>query len=270
VVAEPEVGLGPLHTAFDGRGNAYTSIFIDSTVSMWNIEKAIQAYKSKDKKVEAIVQKVDVHYQIGHINASMSETKEADGKWVVALCKFSKDRFLNVGPLHAENDQLIDISAGRMEIVHDGPTYPEPHDAVIVKKDLIHPDKIQQRTDARFKMYAEWAKEDGVDLLKDNKIVRKKDRVRVYMTSMAPKFGLNEFKVKAGETVQVLVTNIDNVEDLSHGFCVSLHDVNFLINAQDTQTYTFQAGKPGVYWYYCPWFCHALHLEMRGRMIVEA
>ncbi|MCB9556600.1 MAG: nitrous-oxide reductase [Deltaproteobacteria bacterium] len=271
IVAEPEVGLGPLHTAFDGRGNAYTSIFIDSVVTKWNIAKAIAEYKGQAvKKSQAVVQKLDVHYQIGHINASMSETKDADGKWLIALCKFSKDRFLNVGPLHPENDQLIDISGEKMELVHDGPTWPEPHDAVIVRKDLIHPKKVQSRTDDRFKTYAAWAKEDGVDLLRDNKIVRKPGSVRIYMTSLAPKFATTEFTVKSGDRVQVIVTNIDRVEDLSHGFCMSHHDINFLVNAQDTQSATFVAGAPGVYWYYCPWFCHALHLEMRGRMIVTA
>ncbi len=272
VVAEPEVGLGPLHTAFDGRGNAYTSIFIDSVITKWNIDNAIAAFKSKDGKTpNPIVQKIDVHYQVGHTNASMSETKDADGKWLVALCKFSKDRFLNVGMLHPENDQLIDISGDKMLLAHDGPTFSEPHDCVIVNKALIHPKKIQPRTDPRFREYEAWAKEDGVDLLKDNKVIRRADgTVRVYMTSQAPNYGMRDFKVKTGETVQVIVTNQDNVEDLSHGFCMSLHDVNFLVNAKDTNSMTFKVGKPGVYWYYCPWFCHALHLEMRGRMIVEA
>ena len=270
VVAEPEVGLGPLHTAFDNKGNAYTSIFIDSVVTKWNIKKAIESFKSKDKKINPIIQKLDVHYQIGHINASMSETKDADGKWLIALCKFSKDRFLNVGPLHPENDQLIDISGDKMVLAHDGPTYPEPHDAVIVAKSIIHPEKIQKRKTSRFKMMEELAKEDGVNLMKDNKVVRKGKSVRVYMTSLAPKFATTKFKVKAGDTVQVILTNLDNVEDLSHGFCMCGHDVNFLVNAQDTNSMTFKVEKPGVYWYYCPWFCHALHLEMRGRMIVEA
>jgi nitrous-oxide reductase len=167
VVAEPEVGLGPLHTAFDGRGNAYTSIFIDSVITKWNIAKAIQAFD--DPSVDPIVQKLDVHYQVGHTNASMSETKEADGNWLIALCKFSKDRFLPAGPLHAENDQLIDISGETMKLVHDGPAYPEPHDCVVVHRNLIHPAKIDPRTGPRYDYYNSLAKEDGVDLLNDSK-----------------------------------------------------------------------------------------------------
>jgi nitrous-oxide reductase len=269
VVAEPEVGLGPLHTAFDGKGNAYTSIFIDSVMTKWNIADAIKQFGG-DTTVNPILDKVDVHYQVGHTNASMSETKDADGKWLVALCKFSKDRFLPVGMLHGENDQLIDMTMDKLEVVHDGATYAEPHDCVIVARDIINTLQVQDRKDERFSMYEEWAKADGIDILTTNKVIRNGKKVRVWMTSQAPKFGILEFKVKAGDEVQVIVTNIDNVQDLSHGFCVTQHDTNFLINAQDTQSATFTAGSPGLYWYYCSWFCHALHLEMRGRMIVEA
>ena len=268
VVAEPEVGLGPLHTAFDGRGNGYTSIFIDSVITKWNIAKAIEAFD--DPSVDPIIQKLDVHYQVGHTNASMSETKDCDGKWLIALCKFSKDRFLNVGPLHSENDQLVDISGDEMKLVHDGPAFPEPHDCVLVRKDLLHPEKLMVRDGPRFDYYAKLAAEDGVDMLAENKIVRSPGKVRVWMVSVAPTFGLTEIRVKSGDEVQLIVTNLDGVEDLSHGMCVSNHDVNVLVNPRDTKSVTFTAGAPGVYWYYCPWFCHALHLEMRGRLIVEA
>ena len=268
VVAEPEVGLGPLHTAFDGKGNAYTSIFIDSVMTMWNIDKAIAQFKGE--KVDPIIQKVDVHYQVGHTNASMSETKEADGKWLVALCKFSKDRFLPTGPLRSENDQLIDMTTEKLKVVHDGTAYPEPHDAVIVAKDKIHPDKVVAREGPRFEMYEKWAKEDGVDLKSTNKVIRKGPKsVRVYMTSQAPSYGMTEMRVKAGDTVQFVCTNIDNVEDLSHGFCLIGHDCNMVVNSNSTNSITVKIPNKGMYWFYCPWFCHALHLEMRGRLIVE-
>ncbi len=271
IVAEPEVGLGPLHTVFDGKGNAYTSIFIDSVITKWNIAESIKQYAG-DKKAKPIVEKIDVHYQVGHTNASMSETKEADGKWLVALCKFSKDRFLPVGPRRSDNDQLIDISGDKMKLVHDGSVHPEPHDAVIVRRDIIQSKtkKVYDPNDPMFDSYRKMAKKDGVDLGKENKVVRKGKNVTVYMTSAAPNFGLTEFKVKKGDMVKVVITNLDQVEDLSHAFTLGGgYDINFGIHAGETNSVTFKVDRRGVYWYYCSWFCHALHLEMRGRMIVE-
>ncbi|HEX5676206.1 MAG TPA: TAT-dependent nitrous-oxide reductase [Azonexus sp.] len=259
IVAEVEIGLGPLHTAFDGRGNAYTTLFLDSQMVKWNIDAAIK-FSAGDNNSKYVVDRLDVHYQPGHTNASQSETMAADGKWLVVGCKFSKDRFLPVGPLHAETEQLIDISGDKMVLVADHPVRPEPHDFIILKRDLIRTKQVYSMDE--FPLAVK-------DPAKDTGVFRSGNKVTVKITSQAPAFSPREFKLKVGDEVTLILTNHDKVEDLTHGFAIPKYNINFIVNPQETASVTFKADKPGVFWCYCTHFCHALHLEMRSRMIVE-
>ncbi|NHZ90770.1 nitrous-oxide reductase [Massilia sp. CCM 8733] len=258
VVAEPELGLGPLHTAFDGKGNAFTSLFLDSAVVKWNVDASIAQFKG-DKTAKVVLDRIDVHYQPGHGYASMGETKEADGKYFNSGNKFSKDRFLPVGPLHCETEQLIDISGAKMSLMADHTAYPEPHDGIIVRRDVVKTRQIHTMTDFPNAVTPETA---GIE--------RKGNKVQVRMMSQAPSFSLPIIKVKVGDEVTLTLTNYDKVEDLTHGCAIPTHNINFIVNPQETKSVTFKTDKAGAYWIYCTHFCHALHLEMRSRLLVEA
>ena len=191
--------------------------------------------------------------------ASMAETNEADGRYLISLNKISKDRFLNVGPLKPENDQLIDISGDSMVLLKDESAYVEPHDIIIVRRDIIE-DKVLHRVRL----------EDHPEAVTESSVVRDGNKVTVRVTATAPMYGLQEVVVNEGDEVTYIVTNTDEIPDLSHGFAISNYNIQLIVSPFETKSVTFIADKPGVYWIYCTTFCHALHLEMRMRFVVRA
>src|SRR5690606_8912976 len=124
VVMEVPVGLGPLHTQFDGRGNAYTSLFVESAVVKWKLPP----YAPGTDPESLVLQKIPVHFNIGHLVTAHGDTKNPRGDYLVAMNKLSKGRHLSVGPSIPESSQLIDIKTGdRMTMLYEAFTEPEPH-----------------------------------------------------------------------------------------------------------------------------------------------
>jgi nitrous-oxide reductase len=266
IVGRPKVGLGPLHTTWDGRGHGYTTLFIDSQVAKWDVDKAVEAEAESE---EPIVGKVDVHYNPGHLQACEAETTDPAGDWLVSLNKLSKDRFMSVGPIHPDNDQLIDISednmesqTGGMKLVADEPVHPEPHDCVFAHRDKINPNNVWDKSD--YEGEKEFVTEENSRVERTGS-----HSIEVYSSTKRSEYGLRDFTVKENDEVTLTVTNIESSRDIIHGVAIPQHGINLSIAPQDTREVTFTAKDPGVYWIYCTYFCSALHLEMRSRMIVE-
>jgi nitrous-oxide reductase len=253
IVAEPEVGLGPLHTTFDNRGNAYTSLFLDSQVVKWNIDKAVNGDD------DYIVDRITVHYNIGHLQAVGGETTQPAGDYLLALNKLSKDQYLPVGPDMPENQEIIDITGEKMRMLMSFPTPPEPHDAIFMPASALR-DKVKQVYDAS---------PDAIAPGQESVVRTGPDTVTVNMTMIRSAYTPDHFEVREGDTITFNMTNVETIRDMIHGFALPDHNLNVALAPGLTKTVVVKAGKPGVYWYYCTNFCSALHLEMRGRMVVQ-
>ena len=246
-------GLGPLHTEFDGKGNAYTSFFVSSEVVKWNI---------KDLKV---LDRASTFYSVGHICIPGGDSKKPSAKYLIAYNKITKDRYLPTGPELAQSAQLFDISGDKMQLILDFPTIGEPHYAQAVPADLISKNqtKIFKIDDNKHKYVAKGEKE--------SKVVREGNKVHVYMTSIRSHFSPDNIEgIKMGDEVYFHVTNLEQDWDVPHGFAIKgANNAELLIMPGETSTLKWTPDRVGMFPMYCTDFCSALHQEMQGYVRVS-
>lgn len=247
-------GLGPLHTEFDGKGNAYTTMFVSSEVVKWDI------------KTLKVLDRVPTYYSVGHLTIPGGDTKKPFGKYLIAYNKITKDRYLPTGPELTQSAQLYDISGDKMQLLLDFPTIGEPHYAQAAPADLI-------RNNGQLKFYKlEENKHPFVTKgEKESKVVREGNKVHVYMTSVRSHFAPDNIEgVKIGDEVYFHVTNLEQDWDVPHGFSVrGAKNAELLIMPGETSTLKWIPERVGTSVFYCTDFCSALHQEMQGYIRVS-
>lgn len=246
-------GLGPLHTEFDGKGNAYTTFFVSSEVVKWSIQ---------DLKV---LDRVPTYYSVGHLCIPGGDSKKPNAKYVIAYNKITKDRYLPTGPELAQSAQLYDISGDKMQLILDFPTIGEPHYAQAVAADVVKNRSLKFfKIDENAHPYA--SKGEGT-----TKVVREGNKVHVYMSCIRSHFSPDNIEgIKVGDEVYFHVTNLEQDWDVPHGFAIKgANNAELLIMPGETQTLKWIADKTGMYPFYCTDFCSALHQEMQGYLRVS-
>lgn len=247
--AEVNVGLGPLHTQFDDKGYAYTSLFVESAVVKWKLG------------TWEVLDKVPVSYNIGHLSVPGGDTVRPDGKYVLALNKLSHGRHISVGPSQPESSQLIDITGDKMKLLADAFTEPEPHYAQMIRADRLKPIEVYPQGENK--------NPNAIWDVKDAKVERSGKNVVVHMAAVRSSFTPYNFEVNQGDRVTIYLTNIEQTTDELHGFGLEDYNINIVIDPGETKTIEFVADKPGVFAYYCTNFCSALHQEMQGYLLVK-
>ncbi len=264
--ARIEVGLGPLHTEFDDRGYAYTSLFIDNKVAKWTLGPPY----NPPEKAWKVVDKIDIHYNIGHLAIPESNSPTPKGKYLVALNKWAIDRFNPVGPLKPQNFQLIDISGDKMKLLYDMPIpLGEPHYAKIISAAKIKPLEVYPvGTNPITFSKDPNAIAKGEERI-ERKVVDGQPVTEVWATVVRSRITPDYIRVKQGDRVILHITNPETTPDATHGFCICEYNIQASIEPGEVATIEFIADKPGVYAFYCSEFCSPLHLEMAGWLIVE-
>ena len=246
-------GLGPLHTEFDERGNAYTSMFVSSEVVKWNI---------KDLKV---LDRAPTYYSVGHLMIPGGDTRKPNGKYLIAYNKITKDRFLPTGPELSQSAQLYDISGDKMQLLLDYPTIGEPHYAQAVLASVIRDKSVKFfKIEENNNQYV--SKGEAT-----TKVTRNGKRVDVYLTLIRSHITPDNIEgIKVGDEVYFHATNLEQDWDVPHGFAIkAANTAELLVMPGETTTLKWVPDQVGMFPMYCTDFCSALHQEMSGYIRVS-
>jgi len=247
-------GLGPLHTEFDGNGNAYTTFFISSEVVKWKLG------------TWEVLDRAPCYYSVGHLMIPGGDSKKPWGKYLVALNKITKDRYLPTGPEMNHSAQLYDISGDKMELLLDFPTIGEPHYAQGIAADVV------MKNSKKIYPIDENTHPHAIKKENEAKVVREGNVVRVYMTSIRSHFNPDNIEgIKVGDEVYFHLTNLEQDWDTPHGLSImGARNAELLVMPGQTETLLWRPQREGIYPFYCTDFCSALHQEMQGYIRVSA
>ncbi|WP_372944824.1 Sec-dependent nitrous-oxide reductase [Muriicola sp.] len=246
-------GLGPLHTEFDDRGNAYTTFFISSEVVKWNVG----TWEVLDRK--------PTYYSVGHLMIPGGNSRKPFAKYLVAMNKITKDRYLPTGPEMEHSAQIYDISGDKMELLYDFPTHGEPHYAAGCPAELLESrsKKIYRLDENKHKFFTETPEQARVE--------RNGKEVHVYMSTIRSHFTPDNIEgIKVGDKVYFHITNHEQDFDVPHGFSIIGQNTSeILVMPGQTKTTLWEPKQVGVWPFYCTDFCSALHQEMQGYVRVS-
>ena len=262
--AQVELGGGPLHTQFDDKGYAYTSLFVDTAITKWSLGP--KAGHEGDAAFK-LIEKLTVHYNVGHLVTAEGDTVAPDGKWLVSLNKWSIDRFPPLGTLHPQNFQLVDLTTSPMKVLYDSPIgIGEPHYVQMIKADkLVHTIRsYEPGTDPATFAKSEHAIEAGQE-----RIERDGKDVHVYMSVLRSHYTPDTIEAKVGETLRLHLTNVEQTPDATHGFAIPGYNIEVSLDPGEVVNVDLPLNRAGNFAMYCSEFCSALHLEMQGWLQVE-
>ena len=233
---------GPLHTQFDDKGYAYTSLFLDSAVARWKLGgSGVQAAGSWSSKMP-------VHYNIGHLTVAEGDTvsarRQVPGRDEQVGRSTASSR---VGPLHPQNFQLIDICrpADRCSCsttcrsASASRTTPRSSSAEKIKAWTMLPRSRLGPARPRRCRRTRQSRQDERRRARRQQGHGQDDRG-------AQPLHARHRRGKEGDEVTWHITNIEQAQDATHGFALPGANLNLShSNQAKPTTVSFIADKPG-------------------------